>query len=121
MTTVAQKYLIKNLKQNLNYVSDPTDTLQKFLSFSYYLEHDVDRYGGGSMEFSTFQNFNSQYKTTLVVNSITLNDVEVNIHTSSRLGDRGTDIAYWSLTNGLVRYDYQKLDGTYIIYERQDL
>ncbi|MBC7485566.1 MAG: hypothetical protein H7282_02290 [Cytophagaceae bacterium] len=49
-----------------------------------------------------------------------LSDVRVYSIPGINKGDAGIDAVYWSLSIGLVRYDYQQLDNSYISYERQD-
>jgi hypothetical protein len=110
------------LKQNLNYVED-VDGLDKFVDFNnYHLEYSLRSLGAGSFTFSNNQWFYNDYKEVLVVNGTTLSDVKSrSVPAGTILGDIYPDIAYWSLSKGLVRYDYQNANATYTVYERQDL
>lgn len=108
------------IRQNINFVLD-ADGLDKINYHYDNLTHWLKPKIGAAYEFSNFQSFNDFYKSTLNVNGTTLNDVESVIHLGPNLGDIGIDAVYWSLSKGLVRYDYQNADGSFIIYERQDL
>ena len=114
------KLYVQIIKQRFTTVSD-LDGLDKidyhYDNGSHWLRGKL----GGTFEFSTYQSFNKNYKSILTVNGTTLNDVEYQVYPGVNLGDAGIDAAYWSLSKGLIRYDYQKADGSFIIYERQDL
>lgn len=110
------KRYYQQISQPLNYTND-IDGLIKFNKF-YFPEHVILSSGGGSFEFSSSQTFNLNYKENLIVNGTSLSDVQSRVSGPS-VGPL-VDKVYWSLSMGLVRYDYLQSDNTYIIYERQD-
>jgi|GEM_PF-3845543 len=108
---------VESAHQKINFQVG-TDGLDKFTEF-YFPSHCVLALGN-SFTFSTNQSFNNAYKTTVSINGTSLNDIEYRIALGPNKGDIYIDAVYWSLSKGLVRYDYQQLDGSFISYERQD-
>jgi hypothetical protein len=108
----------QQIVQTLNYRPD-ADGLVKFSQFK-FPDHVLLYQGVGGFSFSNNQSFDNAYKSTFVISGTTLNDIEVQSSPSPTIGTVA-DIAYWSLSKGLVRYDYFQGGITYIKYERQDL
>ena len=109
------------IRQKFNTILD-SDGLDKIDYHMDKWDHWLIGKLGENFSFSKQQEFYTYYyKKTLIVKGITLTDVESRFDYGVTMGDIGIDAAYWSLSKGLVRYDYQKADGSFIIYERQDL
>jgi hypothetical protein len=99
------------------------DGLAKFTSSFYqHATYSIDGDGMGAFSFSTIESYDMSYKESLSLSGgVTFNDIKIVSHANPHKGDNGVDIVYWSLSKGLVRYDYEQADGSFISYERQDL
>ena len=95
-----------------------SDGLEKFTAIKIFFDHQLKE---PETEYIISDNptFNSKYKDTVIVNSQTVTDVQITM-LAQNPGIIPVKV-FWSLSKGLIRYDYLQPDLTYNIYERQNL